>query len=119
MQSKFGSKQNGRESNSVRCLPIRTGIDEYMNGYRCALCANFNPKCKNHYHYYFASKRARNSLGDPPYTGKLPSTHEARAMDGDLSVAFPLGGRTMSGKISDTVSAPAITWIEVSNRPVA
>ena len=33
-------------------------IREYLDsGYRCDQCAaEFNPKCKNHYHYYFAAR---------------------------------------------------------------
>jgi uncharacterized CHY-type Zn-finger protein len=33
-------------------------ISDYLqSGYRCAVCnAEFNPKCRNHYHHYFAQK---------------------------------------------------------------
>ena len=34
-------------------------IREYLqSNYKCSVCAaQFNPKCKNHYHYYFAVER--------------------------------------------------------------
>ena len=33
-------------------------IHDYLqSGYRCPACGvEFNPKCRNHYHYYFAQK---------------------------------------------------------------
>jgi uncharacterized CHY-type Zn-finger protein len=38
-------------------------INQYMqSGYQCPDCgAQFNPGCRNHYHYYFASVPAGNS----------------------------------------------------------
>ena len=50
----------------------------------------------------------RESLRNSPWNGKLPHTHEARAMDGTCPATFPLGGRTISGKISDTTITTAI-----------
>jgi uncharacterized CHY-type Zn-finger protein len=50
--------ESERREKAVLCGACRSElrIDEYMDsGHRCPVCgSNFNPKCRGHYHYYFA-----------------------------------------------------------------